>query len=1113
LDDSYDLCVEGVERVAMLLALQNVRRAAVATCTVLAGAIISVLITQGQTLSGSTRPILAVFLVLSATVFMASLGAQWMLRRVWRNWQVRRGWHDLENLKIWTRRDARLGMVVTDDTPEVPPVDGRPIDFSLVTEGRLPNLQRDFDRLGEAFDTWLVAGHRKRDGGLQVFWLVDEATESRQRGLMACMARAASGGRAVAGDAGQDLESAIEALSIAVRSRPASVLPVVFVDLRRRQDERAWERLSNVLTKANKDADIDRNGREPVFVVSGAPAQGQALREEVGDLVELTSVAANGLPQSRAYSFDGMSHPSDRVYNRGLPITSKTLFGRGEELDLLRSSWESDDVRVLSIVAQGGAGKSALINEWLRELKNDGYPGAEKVLIWSFYSQGTREELVSADIFVNAALSWFGAEDARTLNPAARGEQLALHIKQHKALLVLDGLEPLQNPPDAPDVGGRLTDNSIRVLLEKLAEPDWDGLCVITTRVGLRDLESFEDGQRGQGHVHRKNLGPLDEADGAKLLAHLIEGHPAAGELREAVREVGGHALAITLLGNYIREVHRGDLRRRVYLERLTLDTRAGGHARRIMAAYANWLEANDRLGELAILRLMGLFDRPAEPAALTALLAGVEAVSGLGELGAEAWLRCVATLMAMGLLNTEAAGPSGSLDAHPLVREHFREELKTKRADIWLAGHRVLYDHYRGRAPYRPVSTEGMQPLYAAVTHGCAAGLHQQVFDEVLLNRIWRDRRTNYSTRHLGMTGADLVALSNYFQAGSWRHMREVGLSTPARVLALTNAGVRLRQLGELADARDSFSAVALEIDTETAEPEELADASYAAAQYSELLVIAGKLIGASGGSDNALQSASSAIKYADGGNDPYFRMHARSSLGEVHFMLGDMDSAGDCFAAATAIDHDFHPRPPFLYSQGLYRYGYYLIEQGRAQELLSASSSEGWGENGDDSSLLSKAILLLVLGAARRSLIEHDGRSPALLQEAEEFLDSSYNRFRNAGYADYTVRALIERAHFRCIRGELSDYGHARRDLDEATFEVQRGEMDLLYVDVLLQRAACYLGFLPRLNLTERSHAGEMSMGALTEAEKLVAETGYKRREPMIANLRKVAADAGLA
>ena len=103
---------------------------------------------------------------------------------------------------------------------------------------------------------------------------------------------------------------------------------------------------------------------------------------------------------------------------------------------------------------------------------------------------------------------------------------------------------------------------------------------------------------------------------------------------------------------------------------------------------------------------------------------------------------------------------------------------------------------------------------LYAAVTHGCAARLHQQVFDEVLLRRVWRDRRTNFSTRRLGMTGSDLVALSNYFYPQQWTVLRTPSLSARARVLVLTNAGVRLRQLGRLVDARDCFGAVVREID-----------------------------------------------------------------------------------------------------------------------------------------------------------------------------------------------------------------------------------------------------------------------------------------------------------
>ena len=87
---------------------------------------------------------------------------------------------------------------------------------------------------------------------------------------------------------------------------------------------------------------------------------------------------------------------------------------------------------------------------------------------------------------------------------------------------------------------------------------------------------------------------------------------------------------------------------------------------------------------------------------------------------------------------------------------------------------------------------------------------------------------------------------------------------------------------------------------------------------------------------------SAKRAIEYADGGEDPYFKMHSRSTLGEVHFMLGDFPAAEACFQEAIAIDRDQHPSPPFLYSQGLFRYGYFLIETGQAARVLDDESKD---------------------------------------------------------------------------------------------------------------------------------------------------------------------------
>jgi hypothetical protein len=90
-------------------------------------------------------------------------------------------------------------------------------------------------------------------------------------------------------------------------------------------------------------------------------------------------------------------------------------------------------------------------------------------------------------------------------------------------------------------------------------------------------------------------------------------------ELREAAEEYGGHALALTLLGGLLTDACGGDVRRRREIGPLEADSQAGGHAIRVMAAYERWFAAGP---ERAILRLMGLFDRPADGPALAALRA-----------------------------------------------------------------------------------------------------------------------------------------------------------------------------------------------------------------------------------------------------------------------------------------------------------------------------------------------------------------------------------------------------------------------------------------------------------------------------------------------------------
>jgi hypothetical protein len=203
------------------------------------------------------------------------------------------------------------------------------------------------------------------------------------------------------------------------------------------------------------------------------------------------------------------------------------------------------------------------------------------------------------------------------------GLQIQIHGSERpgrRAILVLDGLEPLQNPPGLQE--GRVREPSLQALLRELAAFN-RGLCVITTRTAVADIADHE----GTSAL-RRDLEHLSSDAGAKLLRALgVNGHEA--ELRSTSNEFNGHCFALTLLGSYLTDAYNGDIRCRSEVsDRLTHDVRQGGHARKIMESYQTWLGEGP---ELAVLRMLGLFDRPADEKALGALLQS-PAIPGLTE-------------------------------------------------------------------------------------------------------------------------------------------------------------------------------------------------------------------------------------------------------------------------------------------------------------------------------------------------------------------------------------------------------------------------------------------------------------------------------------------------
>ncbi len=178
----------------------------------------------------------------------------------------------------------------------------------------------------------------------------------------------------------------------------------------------------------------------------------------------------------------------------------------------------------------------------------------------------------------------------------------------------------------------------------------------------------------------------------------------------------------MTLLGNYIKSVHQGDLRQRDEIRQLT-DGQGKEylHAGRVMAAYEKWFGPSPQRD---ILYILGLFDRPVEPGAIAALrkAPAIPGVTGrLQNLSEKEWQWALSHLREAGLVvGTEAhknaaatldtgttgtkrpirpIGPietTGSIDSHPLVREYFGAKLKQENPVGWRAAHERLYRYYK---------------------------------------------------------------------------------------------------------------------------------------------------------------------------------------------------------------------------------------------------------------------------------------------------------------------------------------------------------------------------------------------------------------------------------
>jgi tetratricopeptide (TPR) repeat protein len=761
-----------------------------------------------------------------------------------------------------------------------------------------------------------------------------------------------------------------------------------------------------------------------------------------------------------------------QIQTDSLPITDPHLFGREEELAALDSAWESQKTNVVTIVAWGGVGKSALMNRWVGDLCGAAdCRGAVRVFGWSFYSQGAGEgKQASADRFVDAALRWFGDPEPEAGSPTDKGRRLAAMVQAERTLLILDGLEPVQHPPGPQE--GKLKDEALRALLRNLAVRN-PGMCLITTRLAVDDLRTHENST-----VSKMELKHLSPEAGAAVLERLGVIGPKA-ELETASKEFDGHALALNLLGTYLETLFDGDVRQRDKIPVLAdEEVGQGGHARRVMEAYETWLAETEK-GQraLSILRIMGLFDRPAEKGAIDAVTAGepipglTDALKGLGEKG---WKLAVKELRKLRLLAEKDEDRSEALDCHPLVREHFGERLKTEFPEGWKEAHGRLYEYYKALPEKElPDTLEEMEPLFAAVAHGCLAGLHKETFEKLYVKRI--SRKSHYCLQKLGAFGSDLAAVSQFFET-AWTSPAAV-LTEPHKAVVLNLAGSELRAMGRL---REAVEPMAASLDG-LIQQDDWKQAAAQASNLSELHLTLGDVA-------EAVAYGQRSVEFADRSGDWAQRMGKRTTHADALHQSGDLDTAEALFQEAEALQAEWQPQSPRLYSLPGYRYCDLLLNRGRHGEVVERAGEaqkvalrNGW--------LLAIALDYLSLGRAHLLQALADGTVD--FAPAETHLNAAVEGLRKAGDQSYLPRGLLARA---ALFRETHQFQRAWDDLTEAHEIAQFGEMRLFLADYHLEAARLCLA------QNERKQAAEH----VSETEKLIEETGYHRRDGEVGALR---------
>jgi tetratricopeptide (TPR) repeat protein len=625
-------------------------------------------------------------------------------------------------------------------------------------------------------------------------------------------------------------------------------------------------------------------------------------------------------------------------------------------------------------------------------------------------------------------------------------ERIKGYLNQGSYLIILDGLEQMQKSEDG---FGEMIHPELRELLYYLADASTIGLCLITTRYPLKDLERWR-----RSSLRELPLVELSIPDALSMLKKRgVKG--SDDEMIEVIKRYKAHALSLTSMAGFLNRYYEGDIKRAPDIEFVLSDEERFKDVNKLLRRYAEKMKE----AELCFLHIFSLFRKEITEREFSGVflhnMGFNEVLVKMDELD---FKDLVDGLVDWRLISYDEK--EKTYTTHPLIKGYFEQSFaeEDKREC-----HKRIYHYFGEIAKDEPKTLEEMKPLFEQVYHGCMAGLYDEVFDGVYWEKINR-KEENFIIHSLGAWGTALSLIRNFFPKGDLTKMPRVSKKKDQSFL-LNSAGLALLNIGRPKEAEEPFlTGVRMDIEEK--------DWENASAGYQNLADLQFRI----GELEKALNSAEEALKMAEKARSDEDIMTSKAYLGQILYLLGKSKEAEENFERADELEKKISGYQ--LYSGGGVWYADFLILENKideasdlTQQNLKICQSENWPAD------ISRCHR--VLSAICRKKKEY--------RKAEEHIRTSIEIAKKIGVSDLEIEALIESAKLYL---EKKEYKSAIERADKIIRLCERTGFKLYEPDAELILSKAYLKENP-------------------QRSKHYAESAYKKAKDMGYHLPKAEAE----